>query len=128
MKRLITAALLSSAVLAFAQANPKKDLVQKLLVLQQPGIEQVARSLVERPAVQMMQEVAMVLQRQVPPDGGGRHLELGGEFFHGGQAGGHGKVVDLLAPRVCAEHSRSPSRGHGGGSATHASSGPQANP
>ena len=69
MKRLITAALLSSAVLAaFAQANPKKDLVQKLLVLQQPGIEQVARSLVERPAVQMMQEVAMVLQRQVPPE------------------------------------------------------------
>ena len=68
MKRLITAALLSSAVLAFAQTTPKKDLVQKLLVLQQPGIEQVARSLVERPAVQMMQEVAMVLQRQVPPE------------------------------------------------------------
>lgn len=68
MKRLITAALLSSAVLAFAQATPKKDLVQKLLTLQQPGIEQVARSLVERPAVQMMQEVAMVLQRQIPPE------------------------------------------------------------
>jgi len=68
MKRLITAALLSSAVLAFAQATPKKELVQKLLTLQQPGIEQVARGLVERPAMQMMQEAGMVLQRQIPPE------------------------------------------------------------
>jgi len=68
MKRLITAALLSSTVLAFAQATPKKELVQKLLTLQQPGIEQVARGLVERPAMQMMQEAGMVLQRQIPPE------------------------------------------------------------
>lgn len=68
IKRLTIAALLSSAALAFAQNATKKELVQKLLVLQQPGIEQVARGLVERPAMQMMQEAAMVLQRQVPPD------------------------------------------------------------
>lgn len=68
MKRLMTAALLA-ALLAGAQAqNGKKELVQRLLVLQQPGMEQVSRSLVERPAMQMMQEAAQVLQRQVPPD------------------------------------------------------------
>ena len=74
MKRLMIAALLSSAALAGAQTTPaqttpaKKELVQKLLVLQQPGIEQVARGLVERPALQMMQEAGQVLQRQIAPD------------------------------------------------------------
>ncbi len=69
MKRLMMAAMLSSAALASAQTTPaKKELVQKLLVLQQPGIEQVARGLVERPALQMMQEAGQVLQRQVAPD------------------------------------------------------------
>jgi hypothetical protein len=68
MKRLMMAALLSSAALACAQTAPKKELVQKLLTLQQPGIEQVARGLVERPAMQMMQEAGMVLQRQIPPE------------------------------------------------------------
>lgn len=67
MKRLIFAALLTGAALANAQTT-KKDLVQKILVLQQPGIEQVARGLVERPAVQMMQEAGLVLQRQIAPD------------------------------------------------------------
>ena len=77
MKKLMIAALLSSAALAGAQTTPaasspsspaKKELVQKLLVLQQPGIEQVARGLVERPALQMMQEASLVLQRQIAPD------------------------------------------------------------
>ena len=76
MKKLMIAALLSSAALAGAQtpaasapSSPaKKELVQKLLVLQQPGIEQVARGLVERPARQMMQEASLVLQRQIAPD------------------------------------------------------------
>jgi hypothetical protein len=62
------AALLASAALASAQAQTKKELVTKLLALQQPGIEQVSRGLVERPAVQMMQEAGLVLQRQTPPD------------------------------------------------------------
>ena len=76
MKKLMIAALLSGAALAGAQTTPasapsspaKKELVQKLLVLQQPGIEQVARGLVERPALQMMQEASLVLQRQIAPD------------------------------------------------------------
>ena len=46
----------------------KKELVQKILVLQQPEIENVARSIVERPAAQMMQEAGLAMQRQVPPD------------------------------------------------------------
>ncbi len=68
MKRLMIVALLAGAALTNAQAETKKELVAKLLVLQQPGIEQVSRGLVERPAVQMMQEAGLVLQRQTPPD------------------------------------------------------------
>ncbi len=46
----------------------KKELVQKILLLQQPEIENIARSIVERPAAQMMQEAGMAMQRQVPPE------------------------------------------------------------
>ena len=76
MKRLIVAALLTSAALSHAQtaasAPPpsaaKKELVQKLLVLQQPGIDNLARGLVEQPAVRMMQEAGRALQQQVAAD------------------------------------------------------------
>ena len=76
MKRLIVAALLTSAALAHAQtasapapSSPaKKELVQKLMVLQQPGIEGLARNLVEQPAVQMMQAAGRALQQQVPAE------------------------------------------------------------
>jgi hypothetical protein len=76
MKKILAAALLAGAAVAHAQNAPasapsspaKKALVDKLLVLQQPGMEQVARSLVERPAIQMMQEAGAMLQRQVAPD------------------------------------------------------------
>lgn len=71
-KRLLGALLLCGCALAQAQtpaASPaKKELVQKLLTLQQPGIENAARSLVERPAAQMMQEAGRVLQTQIPAD------------------------------------------------------------
>jgi len=46
----------------------KKELVQKILLLQQSEIENIARSIVERPAAQMMQEAGMAMQRQVPPE------------------------------------------------------------
>jgi hypothetical protein len=68
---LLAALLLGAATVVHAQgsASPaKKELVQKLLALQQPGIEGAARSLVERPAAQMMQEAGRVLQAQVPAD------------------------------------------------------------
>lgn len=75
MKKLIVTALLGSAVLAHAQtaasaapSSPaKKELVQKLMVLQQPGIENMARTLVEQPAVAMMQAAGRALQG-VPED------------------------------------------------------------
>ena len=70
MKRLIALALLAGAMLAHAeQASPaKKELVQKLIRLQQAGIEQVARGLVERPAAQMEQQALQVLAAQVPAE------------------------------------------------------------
>ena len=69
MRRLMFAALLAGATaIAHGQDSSKKELVEKLLVLQQPGIEQVSRGLVERPAVQMMQQVAPVIQQRVAPD------------------------------------------------------------
>lgn len=51
------------AVSLGAQAQTKKELVAKVLQLQQPGIEQMARSMAEQPALQMMQQVAPALQR-----------------------------------------------------------------
>jgi uncharacterized protein len=70
---------LGSAMLAFALASgavaqsaapsaAKKELVQKALQLQTAEIEAVARSIVERPAAQMMQEAGLAMQRQVAPD------------------------------------------------------------
>ena len=75
-KNLLGALLLCVCALAQAQTQPqrprhrpaKKELVQKLLALQQPGIENAARSIVERPAAQMMQEAGRVLQTQFPAD------------------------------------------------------------
>jgi hypothetical protein len=67
-KLLIALALCLGAVWAPAQAQTKKELVQKWLLLQQPGIEALARRLAEEPAARMMQEVARVLQTQVPPE------------------------------------------------------------
>ena len=66
MRALIVLALLTGATLAHAQANPKKELVAKLLQLQQGSIEGLARNIAERPAVQMMQAAAATLQAQVP--------------------------------------------------------------
>ena len=74
MKRWIGVALLTLATLAHAQTTTpattpaKKELVAKLLQLQQPGIENIARAVVERPAMQLMQEAARVLQTQVSAD------------------------------------------------------------
>jgi len=81
MKRLFVSALLASAVLAHAQtptapaasaplpSSPaKKELVQKLLVLQQPGIESIARNMVEQPAMRMFQAAGQALQQKVPAE------------------------------------------------------------
>jgi uncharacterized protein len=69
---LMGALLLCAGTLALAQGGTtspaKKELVQKLLALQQPGIEGAARNIVERPAAQMMQEAGRMLQTQFPPE------------------------------------------------------------
>jgi hypothetical protein len=77
VRQIACALLLAASALAQAQAQTaasqpaspaKKELVQKLLQLQQPGLELAARGLVERPAAQMMQEAGRILQTQIPAD------------------------------------------------------------
>lgn len=59
MRPWLLAALLGGAALAHApvnaQAGAKKDLVAKILVSQQPAIDGIARSIAERPALQIAQ-------------------------------------------------------------------------
>ena len=45
----------------------KKELVQRLLRLQQTDVEGFARTVVERPAAQMMREAGLALQQQAAP-------------------------------------------------------------
>lgn len=86
MKKLIVAAVLSSALLAQAQttapaATPasaptastpsspaKKALVQKLLTLQSSDFEDLARNIVGQSLAQMVPAVRQALQQQVPPE------------------------------------------------------------
>ena len=68
MKRWMLVALLTGATLAHAQTPTKKELVQKLMQLQQPAVESVARGLVEQPAAQLMQAAGRALQSQVPAE------------------------------------------------------------
>jgi uncharacterized protein len=54
---------------AQAQSSPaKKDLVARILKVQQPGIEAMARSLVEQPAVELMGNAANALPARVAKD------------------------------------------------------------
>ena len=70
-------ALIPAATLALAAALPaqaaepsaaKKELIGKVITLQQGGIEGIARSLVEQPAMALMQQAGIFLQTQVQPD------------------------------------------------------------
>ena len=68
MKRLIVLVLMGGAALVLAQPSAKKELVQRILLQQQPGLEAIARGLVEQPAAQMMQAAGRALQTEVPAD------------------------------------------------------------
>lgn len=69
MKKLLIVALLALASGAQAESTAaKKELVAKMLLLQQPAIEQAARALAERPAAQMMQQAGIALQSRVAAD------------------------------------------------------------
>ena len=60
---LVAAAVLVSAP-ALAQTAPtKKELVARVLQLQQPGIEAMARQIAQQPAMQIMQQAGAALQR-----------------------------------------------------------------
>jgi hypothetical protein len=59
--------LLCGSAMAQVPAS-KKDLVNKVLSLQQAVIEQTAQAVAERPALQMMQQASMALQTRVAPE------------------------------------------------------------
>lgn len=64
---ILTLLVLATGVHAQATST-KKELVNKVLLLQQPAIEQAAQALAERPAAQMMQQAGIALQSQVAAD------------------------------------------------------------
>lgn len=69
MKTPLVALLLLTSTAIYAQISPAKQaLVDKLLVLQRPAIEQTGQVLAERPALQMMQRASMALQTRVAPE------------------------------------------------------------
>ncbi len=69
MKKLIVVAMLAAAGVAYAESTPaKKELVTKVLLLQQPAIELVARAMAEQPAQLLMQRAGPLLQQRIPPD------------------------------------------------------------
>ena len=69
MKKITVLALLLVAGVAQAQSTTsKKDLVARILVLQQAAIEQTAQALVERPAMQLQQQAGLALQTRVAPE------------------------------------------------------------
>jgi hypothetical protein len=80
MRRLVAPALICAAAsfvasIASAQTSAppsqtsaaKKELVQRLMRLQQADVESFARTVVERPAAQMMREAGLALQQQQAP-------------------------------------------------------------
>ena len=69
MKKWCIASLIVVCGVAGAQTSgAKKDLVAKVLSLQQGAIEQTAQALAERPALQMMQQAGVALQTRVAPE------------------------------------------------------------
>jgi hypothetical protein len=68
-KTVITLSFLLAAVAVQAQPSPaKKELVARILKMQQPGIEAMARSLVEQPVTTLLGSAVKVLPTRVPKD------------------------------------------------------------
>jgi hypothetical protein len=83
-KTVLAIALAAAAAVAHAQTTPapaspasapalpstpaKRELVARILKVQQPGIEAMARNLVEQPALEMMDRAANALPQRVPAD------------------------------------------------------------
>jgi hypothetical protein len=68
-KTLLIVALAAASLTAQAQSTPaKKELVNRILKIQQPGIEAMARDLAKQPASELLASAAEYLQSQVPAD------------------------------------------------------------
>jgi hypothetical protein len=72
-RALLSAALIGMCSLSFAQSTAasspaKKELVARLLKLQQPDVEQLARQLAEQPAAQLLGRAGAALPARVAPD------------------------------------------------------------
>jgi uncharacterized protein len=66
---LILAIAAACCTTAQAQSTPaKKELIARILKVQQPGIEQLARQLVQEPVAPLMDRAGAVLQQRVPAD------------------------------------------------------------
>ena len=69
IKTILTVALLCTAFGAQAQSTPaKKELAARIVKLQMPGIEGLARSLAEQPAIALLERAGQILPARVPPD------------------------------------------------------------
>lgn len=65
----LTPVALAQGAAAPAASNPaRKELAQKVVALQQPAVEGMARQLVEMPAAQLLQQAGAALQQRVPAD------------------------------------------------------------
>lgn len=70
-KTTLILALAMASLGAQAQAQPspvKKELIAKILKVQQPGIEALARNLAEQPAAELTDRAGMALAERVPPE------------------------------------------------------------
>jgi hypothetical protein len=73
LSALVTALVLAGGA-AFAQTTAaatspaKKELIARLLKLQQPGIETLARNLAEQPAAQLLNQAGLAMQTRVAPE------------------------------------------------------------
>lgn len=60
---IVVAALAATGLVQAQGTGGKKELVAKVLQLQQPGLEQMARTMAQQPAAMMLQQAAPVIQR-----------------------------------------------------------------
>ena len=61
--------LIAASFAAHAQSTPaKKELVARIIKLQQPGIEAMARGLIEQPAAEILDRAGAALPSRVPAD------------------------------------------------------------
>lgn len=66
---LLAVALLSVAALAHAEPSPaKKELINKVMQLEQQMVDATVRQLAQQPLIQLMQPVGPAIQFRVPPE------------------------------------------------------------